>query len=104
MKFRVWCLSWDDTEEDGRDVVSYDPVATTNQPAPRKGEIRVAYFNLSDPSDAAKIYADYCHDNRDGHEDKWPLKFRVRSEDGTTQDFAVQRDFVTEFSAQPVKS
>lgn len=99
MKFRVWCLSWDDTESEGRDVVSYDPI--TGKPIPRKGEIGASF--LSSPGDAAEAYADWAHDNRDGHEDRWPLKFRVRSEDGTVQDFDVEREFVTEFSARAVK-
>ncbi len=100
MRFRVWCLSWDDTEENGMDVVGYDPVTES---APRKGEIQVAFYNLASPDEAAEIYADYCHDDRDGHEDKWPLKFRVKSEDGSVHDFEVERDFVTEFEAHPVK-
>lgn len=103
MRFRVWCLSWEDTCESGaRDVVSYDPMSTPGLfPKPVKGEIQVAFFNLSKPAEAAEIYADYCHDNRNGHEDKWPLVFRVRAEDGTESDFKVEREVVCEFSAAP---
>lgn len=99
----MWCLSWDDDEEYGMDVVSYDPVTQTNV-APRKGEIQVAYFSLHDPAEAAEIYADWAHDNRDGWECTWPLKFRVRSEDGSLHDFEVDREQVMEFSASPIEA
>lgn len=101
MRFRAWCLSWDDDEDDGMDVTSYDPSIDR---APVKGEIQVALFNLSDASEAAEVYADFCHDRRDGYECTWPLMFRVRSEDGTVSDFEVAREMVTQFSARPVVS
>lgn len=98
MKFRVWCLSWEDDEEDGCDV--------------ERGKIgegietrrTIVSWLVDDAASAAEVYADYCHDNRDGYECTWPLKFRVRNEDGTVQDFDVERDFVTEFSACEVSS
>jgi hypothetical protein len=44
------------------------------------------------------------HSQRDGYESSWPLVFRVRSADGTTADFEVDREFVPEFRASPVKA
>lgn len=82
------------------DIVSYDPAAEDVNVL-RKGEVRVAFWNLADASEAAEIYADWAHDSRDGYEDVWPLSFRVRSEDGTVQDFEVQREYMAEFSATP---
>lgn len=101
MKFRVWCLSWDDTEDNGNDVISYDPV-DPELPQHDVGDILVPFYNLASAAEAVEPYAEWCYYNRDGHEDDWPLKFRVRSEDGTVQDFEVDREMVAEFSASPM--
>lgn len=98
MKFRVWCLSWEETELDAADV-EVGPHETSGHFI----QLPTIHLDRGGASDAAEAYADYCHDNRDGYECTWPLKFRVRSEDGSVQDFEVERDFVTEFSARPVK-
>lgn len=97
MKFRVWCLSWDEDDAHGCDV-EHGKIGEYIPPTSR----RIVNWNVQSPADAAEAYADYCHDHRDGYEDKWPLKFRVRSEDGTVQDFEVDREMVAEFSASPI--
>jgi hypothetical protein len=99
-KCRVWCVSWEDDEECGKDVVSYDPLVDEYKSSHR-GPIMVAYLN--DPSEAAEAYADYMHSNRDGHESSWPLVFRVRLPDETTKDFEVEREIVPEFHAAEIK-
>ena len=100
-RFRVWCLSWDEDEEHGCDVVGYDILG--KYPCDQRGVVHVPCTILYDASDAAEAYADYVHDNRDGYESSWPLTFRVRDADGEIADFEVERDYVTEFSAVPVK-
>lgn len=97
MKFRVWCLDRDDAEDDGTDVVRGE---ISQVGASRR---RFFVYALSGPAEAAERYADWFHGNRDGWESSWPLTFRVRSEDGTEQDFEVDREMVPEFSARPVK-
>lgn len=99
--YRVWCLSWEDTEEDGKDVVAADLLASIGKPPKRHGPIEV--YHQIDAEDAAEAYADYAHDHRDGNECTWPLVFRVRCPDGTLQDFEVDRDFAPTFHAAPVK-
>lgn len=103
LRYRVWCLSWDDNEEYGSDVVAYDILNHDHSREDRR-VIYASSFCLNDASDAAEAYADYVHDNRDGYESSWPLKFRVRCPDGQVQDFEVNRDYVTEFSASPIKA
>jgi len=102
VRYRVWCLSWEDEEEHGSDVVGYDILGP--YPKPERGVVFVPDTLLHDAGDAAEAYADYAHDNRDGYESSWPLVFRVRCPDGTTCDFEVARDFVTEFSAAEIES
>jgi len=97
-RYRVWCLSWDDEEEYGSDVVGYD-ILDHDLSRQDKGVVYVPSFSLASASDAAEAYADYAHDQRDGYESTWPLVFRVRCPDGSVQDFEVHRDFVAEFSA-----
>lgn len=90
-RFRVWCTSWGETEDDGMDVVACEETKVV------RGEIRVAFYNLEHPGDAALEYARYAHDHRDGYECTWPLAFRVRSPDGDVTDFSVERDFEPSF-------
>jgi len=97
-RFRVWCLSWEEDEEHGCDVVTYDICG--EYPRDQRGVVHVADTVLLDASDAAEAYADYVHDNRDGWECTWPLMFRVRSSDGSTADFEVDREYVAEFSVR----
>jgi hypothetical protein len=102
VRYRVWCLSWDEEEEHGCDVVPYDILG--EYPRGQRGVVYVPSFSLGSASDAAEAYANYVHDNRDGYESSWPLTFRVRCPDGTTVDFAVDREYVTEFNAVPVRA
>ncbi len=99
--YRVWCVSWDDEEEYGSDVVGYDILSP--YPKAERGVVFVPSILLHDAGDAAEAYADYAHDNRDGYESTWPLVFRVRCPDGSVQDFEVDREYVAEFSSSPVK-
>ena len=99
--FRVWCLSWDDDEEHGCDVVAYNILGL--RPKGQRGVVHVPSTVLYDAAAAAEAYADYVHGNRDGNESSWPLTFRVRDPDGTVADFEVDRVFVPEFTASPVK-
>ena len=100
--YRVWCLSWDDTEEDGKDVVAVDILKAIGKPPPTRRDPIEVYYQL-DAESAAEEYADYAHDSRDGNECTWPLVFRVRGPDGALQDFEVVRDFDPTFRATPVK-
>ena len=102
--YRVWCLSWEDDESHGADVVGYDILSHDyNKRAPR-GVVYVSNTTLYDAKAAAEAYADYVHSARDGNEATWPLAFRVHCPDGSTEDFEVDREFVPEFSATPIKS
>lgn len=100
-RFRVWCLSWDETEDEGCDVEAYDILG--EYPRGRRNLIQAPDTVLHDASDAAEVYADFVHDQRDGYECTWPLVFRVCSADGTIADFEVDRDYVTTFKASLVK-
>ncbi|HSX22897.1 MAG TPA: hypothetical protein VLE97_09010 [Gaiellaceae bacterium] len=98
-RYRVWCLSWEEDEEHGADVVPYDILKHDYQ-AQDRGVVYVPSTLFGGASDAAEAYADEVHDNRDGYECTWPLVFRVRSPDGSTADFEVDRDYVTQFTAR----
>lgn len=100
--YRVWCLSWDQDEDDGKDIVGYD-ILTHDYSKKTRGVVYVADMNLCDAGDAAEAYADYVHSDCDGNESSWPLKFRVRSPDGTLADFLVYRDFEPVFTARTIK-
>jgi hypothetical protein len=101
-RYRVWCLSWEEEEESGGDVVAYDILG--DRPRDRRGVIDVPSTVLHDASDAAEAYADYVYRMRDGYEDTWPLTFRVRGPDGQIADFKVDCQHVPEFSASRVKA
>ena len=103
VRYRVWCLSWDDEEAYGSDVVGYD-ILDHDHTKQEKGVIYVSSFSLGSAANAAEAYADHAHHQRDGYESTWPLVFRVRCPDGATRDFEVARDFVTTFSAAPIAS
>lgn len=98
-RYRVWCLSWDDEEEHGSDIVS-DPTGLL--PVERH-TIHVAYRNVDCAVEAAELYAEWAYDNRDGYECRWPLEFRVRKPDGTTQDVSVDRHCDPTFSGRLLK-
>lgn len=100
--YRVWCLSWDDSEEAGSDVVAYD-IMNHDFESARRGAIYVPNTVLHSASDAAEAYADYAHDHRDGYECTWPLQFRVRGPEGSVQDFDVDRESVPVFTAHPAR-
>ena len=104
IRYRVWCLSWDEEEEHGADVVGYDILSHDYKHRERRGVVYVPGTVLVDAGDAAKAYADYVHSNRDGWESTWPLAFRVRCPDGSMADFEVDREYVPEFSAAPIKA
>jgi len=101
--YRVWCLSWDEDEGDGMDIVGYDILTHDYNKKTPRGVVHVASLHLYDAGDAAEAYADYVHSNCDGSESSWPLEFRVRSPDGSTEDFSVDRDYAPVFDARPVK-
>jgi len=101
--YRVWCLSWEEDEAHGADVVPYD-ILRHDFSQERRGVIYVPDTLFGGASDAVEAYADYVHDNRDGYECTWPLVFRARCPDGSTADFEVDRDYVTKFTARAVKS
>lgn len=101
-RFRVWCLSWEDDEAHGCDVVTYDILG--EYPRGQRDVVYVPDTILHDASDAAEAYADYAHRNRDGWESSWPLTFRVLCPDGSTADFEVDRECVPKFKALPVRS
>lgn len=98
MKFHVWCLDLDDVEEDACSVESGEIGMDIDT------RLRIVSWPIRDARAAAERYAEYCHRQRDGWECTWPLTFRVRSEDGTVQDFEVDREMDPVFSARPVKT
>ena len=100
-RYHVWCLSWDDEEDYGSDIVSYDPIVS-GWKSDTRSTIWVA-FDALDAKKAAEHYAGFCHSQRDGWEASWPLTFRVRLPDGTTEDYEVDRETVPEFTATKVK-
>ena len=100
--YRAWCLSWDEEEAHGCDVVPYDILG--EYPRGRRGVVHVPDTRLRDAADAAEAYARHAHDQRDGWDSSWPLVFRVRDPDGATCDFEVDREYVTEFRAAPVRA
>lgn len=101
-RYHVWCLSWDDEEDAGSDVVAYD-ILKHDYKTEERGVIYVPSFSLARPLDAAAAYAEYAHDHRDGYEATWPLLFRVRGPDGEISDFEVNREYVPKFTAHPIK-
>lgn len=100
-RYRVWCLSWDDEEEYGSDVVGYD-IMNHSYELEQRGVLYRPSGSLLTAADAAAAYAQHAHNNRDGYDATWPLVFRVRCPDGGLQDFEVDREYVPEFSAHPV--
>lgn len=101
-RYRAWCLSWEEGEEDGADVVVYD-VLTHDYERRDRRTAYVADTLFRGAVDVAEAYADYVHGQREGYECSWPLVFRVRSPDGSTTDFEVDRDYVPEFTARPFR-
>ena len=102
LHYRVWCLSWEEDEDHGADVVGYDILSHDYNTRERR-VVYVPNSILFDAGNAAEAYADYVHSHRDGWESSWPLTFRVLCPDGSTADFEVDREYVPEFSASPVK-
>lgn len=98
--YRVWCLSWEDAEEDGRDVAWY---SILDGPPPHSAERTVFSWHVTDAESAVEAYADYVHSHRDGWDCTWPLRFRVRKPDGTIEDFEVEREYDPTFSATRIK-
>lgn len=101
--YRVWCLSWEEEEEHGADVVGYDILSHDYNKRTPRGVVYVPDTVLYGAAEAAEAYADYVYFDRDGYESSWPLVFRVRNPDGSTEDFEIDREYVPEFSASPVK-
>lgn len=101
--YRVWCLSWDEEEEHGADVIGYDIFSHDYSKRAPRNVVQVANTLLCDASDAAEAYADYVYSQKDGYESSWPLTFRVRSPDGLTCDFEVYCEHVPSFSAALIK-
>jgi hypothetical protein len=113
-RYRVWCLSWDESDDEGADVVAYE-IATHDYATEARGVIYVgAVFGLhlysggaiiapNSAADAALAYAEHVYRQRDGYESTWPLAFRVRSPDGSTTDFEVACEHVPQFSALAIK-
>lgn len=97
-RYRAWCLSWDDDEDRGSDIIGYD-ILTHDWGHKDYQNVYMPSSLLRDASDAAEAYADYVHNQRDGYEASWPLQFRVRCPNGSILDFEVDREAVPEFTA-----
>lgn len=102
-RYRAWCLSWEDTEDDGTDLVIYDVYQHHEYIDATRTIIHVSNVRCSDASDIAEVYADFIHARRDGWESSWPLTIRVRCPTGPVIDFEVERETVPEFTANEVK-
>jgi hypothetical protein len=98
-RYRVWCLSWEDAEERGSDIVPYNLL--THDYRQDRGIVYVLNVLLHDAAAAAEAYASYVHDN---YEASWPLKFRVRCPNGSIQDFEIEREIIPAFKAALVKT
>lgn len=101
-RYRAWCLSWDEEEAHGANVVAYD-IASHDYATEKRGVVYAPHISISTAADAARAYAEHVYRQRDGWEATWPLVFRVRSPDGSTADFEVHCEQVPEFSASPLK-
>jgi hypothetical protein len=102
-RYRVWCLSWEDDEENGSDVIVYD-ILTHDLDRREKRVIYVSNVSVFDLSDVVEAYADYANSHREGYESSWPLRFRARCPGGSTYDFEVDRQIVPQFKAHPIQS
>lgn len=102
-RYRVWCLSWDECEEHGADVVAYD-ILNHDYESQERGVVYAPSSQISDAADAAEAYADHVYSQRDGWDATWPLTFRVRSPGGSIADFEVCCEYDPTFSASPVKT
>jgi hypothetical protein len=102
VKYRVWCISWDDDEEAGRDIVAFD-ILTHSFRDEKRHVIYAPNTQVRTMADAAEMYADFAYRQRDGWDAGWPLTFRVRVEDGTFADFEVTMEQVPAFTAHPIK-
>jgi len=102
LRYRVWCLSWEEDDEQGADVVVYD-IMRHDLASEVRGVVYAPNISVSSPADAAKRYAEHVYRQRDGWEATWPLAFRVRSPDGSMADFEVSCEHVPEFRASPLK-
>ena len=98
--YRVWCISWEDHEDNACMVRGYDPI-TEGWKDDNSKCIHIA-FTPMDAGEAAERYAEWCHSHRDGWEASWPLVFRVLSPDGTLTDFSVDRESRPIFAAHEV--
>lgn len=93
--YRVWV---EGEADDGHDVTCGVP-----GPLPRD-TMASPYGEAMSASDAAEVYADHIHSHHEGYEFTWPITFRLRSPDGTEEDFEVSRDFDPVFRASKVPS
>ena len=88
MSFKVWCA---DESEAGAKLCPRDPPALGTMMWDRWAR---------DAEDAAETYAEYFHNNRDGHECSWPVEFLVRDmATNVVHSFSVDRDYDPTFSA-----
>lgn len=101
-RYRAWCLSWEDTEEEGTDIVIYDVYSHHDYQADTRRVIYASNIACHDASDVAELYANFIHGNRDGYESSWPLTIRVRCPTGPLIDFEVDREIVPEFTASEI--
>lgn len=94
--YRVWCIAhnMEEPEEHGKSYFDKPYAKSLGWP----GEW------TCDADDAARRYAEYFYNECDGHRDRWPIRFRVRSPDGTTTDFDVECEYEPSFSATAVEA
>jgi hypothetical protein len=93
--YRVWCLTWEDDEErNSRDYPDQPPSGLSYV-----DQVTNSDTWATDAVDAVELYAEWCHNQRDGWDTTWPLKFRVRSPDGSLTDFVVEREYEPTFTA-----
>lgn len=102
MSFRVWPKDeFDDADADEREdsamALEYD--CTIWSADKRRGErVLRCPLPIDTARDAARVYADWFHGNRDGWECTWPLEFVVH--DGERYFVVeVEREMVPEFLA-----
>ncbi len=97
--YRVWCLSWEESEDSG--------VSFSDRPSVQGGLVEQLIAGdkwALDAENAAEGAAVHYHSHRDAWKSLWPLVFRVRSPDGTLTDFEVDRESVPEFHAREIDS
>lgn len=102
-RFFVWCLTWEESEDEACEVIPYDPISEGWQ-RDEKQKIWAAFKPSLTVVEAAETAAEHYHVHRSGWEASWPLRFRVKAATtGEIFDIDVEREVVPRFSGTVIK-